>query len=911
MRCPRCNFEGEPLEGGCPRCGYGRQRSSAKKSSPLSQKLAMETSRPMTAVAVSTLGRGVSLRQGRYRIVEQIMLPKNQQDQGTAWLATDSQALSRFVVIREVNPPAEFSSNKEQAVRNVAQRLALLSQQPGFPSTIDMFSERDAYYIVLQYREGKRLSSLLEEHGGALPEHTAVSYGLQLCEMVRVLASQNPPMVHGAISPETVIISPDGKQVSLSMLPPFKPTDTTNLKSTAGYFAPEQFEGKVTTASDIYGLSATLHHSATGYDPSGRMAFFYPPARQVNPLISARLEHILIKGLHLKPSARYENPVQMRNALSNLLSTYPVTEKLSSRANDGLQSRSFQRRVQSRRSRASFMFSVVALVTILFLVSGILLAVSHSPTLAVFDPGASATATAQAQVEATVVAKETVHRNNEITSEISTYTSRGIGLSDGNLIFDTSDPKPTVLAADKANCKSNVDCKKQAAQAVQNGNPFIAATYLNSAVQADPTDAEALIYKENLNIFNNQLNSVTVIVGTNFLSPDNLTLQRSHLRAVYLAQFEINRLGLLPGGYQLRVLLANVRSQKSDIQTIADFINNRYFKPDAGNVDHIVAMIGWPSISQTLFARNKLSNLHIPLISPDSADPGSNTDPYFYHIIPSYAAQGQALGTIAVEKLKAKRVMILQDPADPQSVSLATAISKQVTQLGGKVVGLPRDVFSEKTTTADVYQQVIASDASSSNADVIVTTGTDIDGVRLTHALNAAAKDPVLQNLQVLVGNATGNLNVLQRNDTVAQLNPQSLQRLSFLSFGDLNAHTLLNRPVSTLQDYFTTDWKGTFQNSFDPAANAPDVDQNGMLTYDAVWAVGKALSQVNGPLTNEALQQMLHSSDAGHNAFSYQGTSGRIVFDSQGNPIDKAMYWQTIGSDNMLKLNAVFGTFQ
>src|SRR5947207_1036493 len=94
MRCPRCGFEGEPVNGRCARCGYGQSRvssgglrngSRAVNQSPvLAQMSGSYAPNQPNVLMVRTLKRGDVLRRGRYRLLEQLMLPANQQDQGTA-----------------------------------------------------------------------------------------------------------------------------------------------------------------------------------------------------------------------------------------------------------------------------------------------------------------------------------------------------------------------------------------------------------------------------------------------------------------------------------------------------------------------------------------------------------------------------------------------------------------------------------------------------------------------------------------------------------------------------------------------------------------------------------------------------------------------------------------------------------
>ena len=184
MHCPRCGFEGEPVEGGCARCGYGRVKvpsgglrngNSLRNQSPFPVQpngsfIANQSPSSAKTFTVRTLKRGDLLRRGRYRLLEQLTLPENQQDQGTAWFATDTQSPNLRVIIREIALPGEDVANKERIVRSIASRMAELAQHPGFPKMLDVFNEQGTYYIVLQHVEGESLASALRRQGGALPE---------------------------------------------------------------------------------------------------------------------------------------------------------------------------------------------------------------------------------------------------------------------------------------------------------------------------------------------------------------------------------------------------------------------------------------------------------------------------------------------------------------------------------------------------------------------------------------------------------------------------------------------------------------------------------------------------------------------------------------------------------------------
>src|SRR5258708_30521423 len=320
MLCPRCAFEGELIDGGCARCGYGRSRTSSGSLLSIERCIAVYNS---IDVAVHVLAPGDVLRQWRYRLIKQLELPKNQQSQGTACLVSDTEMLRDLVLIRRVIPPKELATNAEQAVRMAALHLAVLGQHPSFPGLIDVFGERGFYYVVFEYIEGKSLAELIQERGAPLAERSVTEYGRQLCELLQVLSSQQPPLVHGSINPETVIVSPHEKRVSLIHMPLFAPAplSETEAKTAVGYFAPEQVHGSTEQASDIYGLAATLHHAVTRYDPNEHMTVFYPPIRSVNSAVSSGMEAILQRALRASVVQRYHQPAAMQQDLKSLAAT--------------------------------------------------------------------------------------------------------------------------------------------------------------------------------------------------------------------------------------------------------------------------------------------------------------------------------------------------------------------------------------------------------------------------------------------------------------------------------------------------------------------------------------------------------------------------------------------------------------
>lgn len=922
MLCPRCAFEGELIDGGCTRCGYGRSRLSSGPLYAVDRRLAIYS--PVN-LAVRVLAPGDLLREGRYCLLKQLVLPKNQQGQGTAWLASDSQALRGIVVIRNVIPPKESTSNAEQVVRTAALHLATLGQYPGFPSLLDVFAERGSYYVVLQHSEGKSLAELLRERGGILPERIVAEYGRQLCEALQVLSSQQPPLIHGSINPETVMVSPDGKTVSLMYIPLFAPMplSSAGVKTKPGYFAPEQVQDGTGPTSDIYGLAATLHHALTGFDPNEHMAFFYPPARSLSSAVSPRMEAILKQALRSSVAHRYPQAAAMQQDLESLLTLQQnvkdSTGVLAIPLPPRYVARERRRRIDTINTSIYATFSVGVCLLLLI---GLLLAIQHGPPASKGStPNARETSVTMQNATATaVVQKQAAALNTELASEAQIYTRAGIGISDGHFVFDSYAPR------------ADLALKQQAAQAMQKGNLSTAANLLQQAISADPIDGEARIYGENLAILQHGLSFVTIVLGVGFDNDANvLSIARADIRAAFLAQHEINEFGLLPDNLYLRILIANSGPSSTDVATIANMIVKEVTRD--GNPDHIIAVVGWPTSVQTIQASGIIAAAHLPLMSPTaSSEKLSGINSYFFRVNPSYDVQAQALAAVAMQQLQARAVLVMSDPDDAESISLADAVTAHLRGLNIEAINQPEDDFSEMVTTVNGYRPAIR-DAIANKVNVIFLAGSDVDAIRLAHAVgNASRANPantLLAGLKILGGSSLAlNMGLLLgqcgggdeleegggscADAMLASSYPQDMQRLSFISLGDPQEWDALHLPAIKRPPFFT-DWVGVFQNSVVAAQNALPPDQNVMLTYDALQIIVRAAQTVQGPLAGQPIRDALTSLGAGITPV-FQGVSGRILFDAQGNPIDKAMAVmnvESVGGSNVIKLRQIAGTFE
>jgi ABC-type branched-subunit amino acid transport system substrate-binding protein/transcriptional regulator with XRE-family HTH domain len=472
--------------------------------------------------------------------------------------------------------------------------------------------------------------------------------------------------------------------------------------------------------------------------------------------------------------------------------------------------------------------------------------------------------------------------HKEAGSEAQYIQKKNIGLSDGHYIFDIY-PGCTDIAL-----------KEQAALQLQHGDTSGAINSMTQAVSTDANDGETQIYNENLHVLQSRNAYVTIALG---LAIDNsatdLIRARSIMKAAYLAQHEVNTRGLLPDNLRLRILIDNSGADNADVATVARFIADRV---NNGNPDHIIGVIGWPFSLQTIDALDVIAGAHLPMISQTASSVSLNGDsPYFFRLNPTDDQQAQILSSEAIKQLHAKTILLVRDPADPYSVSLANAFSDRVAQSNVKLINdAPTSLFTEKRTTVEEYQQNIVRDALAKKVDLIFMAGFDDDAIRLAHALGnasrAAPQDMLLANLKVLSGDAVATSLVLGRGDgqdaTIAKNFPQDMQRLVFSAFAYPDEWNFEKVPIDQQPPFFA-DWSRTYCSTASCENSTFSLDQCAMLTYDALQIFVRASTLVHGPLSGDTMRRALLSLGKG-NIPTFRGVSGLVEFDNQGNPISK-----------------------
>jgi serine/threonine protein kinase len=245
---------------------------------------------------------------------------------GEVWIGEDN-VLSRIVAIKTVHP--HYLSTNPEAIpvlHDEARAGASLLGHPNIVSVLDLGDHTEGdnsiHYIIMEYMDGITAHQWLknkEQYDLKTYYNLTLFISLEMSKAIEY--AHKKKVLHRDIKPLNTFVSKEGLiKVGDFGLARFIDAATRmhTVKGTQTdlYAAPEQWDGgKCDERTDIYQLGCSLYHILTGQPPFvGPMTVLYhahlhqtPLAPKViNPLISAKVNDIIIKALEKKPSERAE-----------------------------------------------------------------------------------------------------------------------------------------------------------------------------------------------------------------------------------------------------------------------------------------------------------------------------------------------------------------------------------------------------------------------------------------------------------------------------------------------------------------------------------------------------------------------------------------------------------------------------
>lgn len=161
----------------------------------------------------------------------------------------------------------QYAASKARFLRE-ARTLAKFQDEPSVVHIRSCFEENETAYIIMEYLRGETLASLIAR-SGPMKAETLLNLLTPVMKALEDVHKAN--MVHRDISPDNIMIAPDGKAKLLDF---GAARDSSNGNTTETVvkhgFAPfEQYQnkGELGPWTDVYALCATIYYCLTGKIP--------------------------------------------------------------------------------------------------------------------------------------------------------------------------------------------------------------------------------------------------------------------------------------------------------------------------------------------------------------------------------------------------------------------------------------------------------------------------------------------------------------------------------------------------------------------------------------------------------------------------------------------------------------------
>ena len=257
---------------------------------------------------------------------------------------------ARSVAIKRLHP--QYAKDPDFVAMFLDEaRLAARISHPNVVPTLDVVSQADELFLVMEYVRGAPLSRLiraLKQRGDRIPPRitaailSGVLHGLHAAHDAKSETGERLDIVHRDVSPQNILVGTDGIARVLDFgvakaAGRMQSTREGQLKGKIAYMAPEQITtGIVSRKTDIYAASVVLWEVLTGRrlfsgeNEAKVMAVVLDgdvdPPSKLQPTLPDGFDRVVLRGLDKDPAKRFATAREMAAEVESVVGVAPPTE---------------------------------------------------------------------------------------------------------------------------------------------------------------------------------------------------------------------------------------------------------------------------------------------------------------------------------------------------------------------------------------------------------------------------------------------------------------------------------------------------------------------------------------------------------------------------------------------------------
>ncbi len=242
-------------------------------------------------------------------------------------------SIVRPVALKVIRPEYSESEDFREMFLDEARTACTLSH-PHIVHIYEVGEVDGLLYMAMELVTGESLVEVeraLRQRGERFSDEALLAVGIATCAALEAV-HERPNLVHRDVSPQNLMLSAGGtlKLIDFGIAKAATNRNLTRAGSTkgkAGYFSPEQAQGKVLDGrSDLFSLGVTLYQLAAGVGPldayptliSRNTALVrgdWEPLSRVCPDLPRGLVTVVERAMRVKPEERYPDARTMREEL--------------------------------------------------------------------------------------------------------------------------------------------------------------------------------------------------------------------------------------------------------------------------------------------------------------------------------------------------------------------------------------------------------------------------------------------------------------------------------------------------------------------------------------------------------------------------------------------------------------------